>query len=123
RRRDRIRRRVRARARGEPRGDRPEGGLPVEGPAERGPAVQGRVTRRVSTGSTDGGGARPTAVDSTDGGQPQAEGSRGGGAPTPGMPRPTALLGVAVRASQASPERVRRSVSTGPSATRWCGAA
>ena len=41
------------------------------------------------------------------------------------MPRPTAAAAgdVAVRASHASPERVRRRASTGPSAIRWCGAA
>ena len=41
------------------------------------------------------------------------------------MPNPTVgpPAGAALRASQASPERVRRSVSTGPSAIRWCGAA
>ena len=46
------------------------------------------------------------------------------GAPMVGMPRPTVGGAAgAVRASQASPERVRRWARTGPSATRWCGAA
>ena len=59
--------------------------------------------------------------------QPQAGAAgSGAGTPTVGMPSPTpgpVAAGAAVRASQASPARVRRTDRTGPSATRWCGAA
>ena len=59
--------------------------------------------------------------------QPQAGAAgSGAGTPTVGMPSPTpgpGAAGAAVRASQASPARVRRTDRTGPSATRWCGAA
>ena len=44
--------------------------------------------------------------------------------PTPGIPSDTpACPGVVVRTSHASPDRVRRTSTTSPSATRWCGAA
>ena len=57
---------------------------------------------------------------------PQAGASgSGAGTPSAGMPSPTepAAAGATERASQASPDRVRRTPTTGPSATRWCGAA
>ena len=97
---------VRPTERGEPDPDAPPGGEPRGAPAEGGPPEH-----RPALGLV---------------GQRQA-GASGSGAGTPiaGMPNvtPAGAPGCVRRASQASPERVRRTARTGPSATRWWGAA
>src|SRR3546814_7310209 len=89
-------------------------------PARRGLArdstpVSG-VLRRGEASSSAGGLADDQEIE-----QDGASGS-GAGLPRLGMPRPTPF-GAVDRPSHASPERVRRTARTGPSAIKWCGAA
>lgn len=58
--------------------------------------------------------------------QPPVGSGSGAGAPIDGRPSITPAdfsAGAALRFSQASPDRVRRTEVVGPSASRWCGAA
>ncbi len=90
--------------------------LALPGPAARAPSVPARPARQAPEGR--GGQPRP---------QPPVGAGSGSGTPTFGRPSSTPLpcsaAGAALRRSQASPARVRRTALAEPSASRWCGAA